>query len=84
MRLGTMLRTWRGQRNIQKLPAITVDTTANHYKAFTAPNPDLDAIIRNTAGDQVGTATYAVPPLSDRVYLFHVEGMPSIGDMDTA
>jgi hypothetical protein len=39
----------------------------------TAPNPILSAIIHNALGDQVGTATYAMSPLSDRIYLFDIK-----------
>lgn len=69
-----MLQTWwRGPRRLPRLPTITVNTTANYYKAFTAPNSDIKAAIYNAAGDQVGIATYAVSPLFDRVYLFNIE-----------
>ncbi len=55
------------------LPLITIHTTANYYKAFTSPSCDLKAVIGNAAGDPVGTATYALSPLGDRVYVFEIE-----------
>jgi GNAT superfamily N-acetyltransferase len=74
--LGKVIGTWQGRRRLERLPRITVDATANYYKAFTAPNPDYDAVIRNSTGDEVGTATYAVSPLFDRVYIFEIEITP--------
>jgi hypothetical protein len=55
------------------LPLITIRTTANYYKALTSPGCDLKAVIGNAAGDPVGTATYALSPLGDRVYVFGIE-----------
>lgn len=68
-----MLRAWLARRRMRRLPAISVSTTADFYKPFTAPNPDMIAVIRNAAGEQVATAAYAVSPLSDRLYVFEVE-----------
>ncbi|MHB0989863.1 MAG: GNAT family N-acetyltransferase [Burkholderiales bacterium] len=59
--------------NNQNLPDITVAATACFYKTFTAPNPDFKLKIFNAAGDQVGTSSYCVSPLVDRVYLFEIE-----------
>jgi hypothetical protein len=50
-----------------------VGTTANYYKAWTAPSPDYQVRIGNAEGMQVGTGSYAVSPLRDRVYVFKVE-----------
>jgi hypothetical protein len=58
---------------IERLPAIKLTTTANHYKSFTAPNPDYKATIHRADGKQIGTAAYALSPLDDRVYLFRIE-----------
>jgi hypothetical protein len=63
----------QARERIERLPAITVAATANHYKSFTAPNPDYKATIRRPTGDRIGTAAYALSPLDDRVYLFRVE-----------
>ena len=70
--LKTPLRTWRARRKLARLPAITIKTTANHYKPFTAPNPDIRAEIYNAVGQRVGKTTYAVSPLADRVYVFDI------------
>ncbi|AIP34231.1 hypothetical protein DR64_7768 [Paraburkholderia xenovorans LB400] len=44
--LGKVIGTWQGRRRLERLPRITVDTTANYYKAFTAPKSDLvDALL---------------------------------------
>lgn len=75
--LRRKLWTWLSRRKIERLPTITVKAAANYYKTFTAPNPDYKASINNAAGELVGTATYAVSPLSDRVYLFNIEVMPN-------
>jgi GNAT superfamily N-acetyltransferase len=74
--LAKVIGTWQGRRRLERLPQITVNTMANYYKAFTAPNPDYEAVILNSTGDEVGTATYAVSPVFDRVYLFEIEITP--------
>ncbi|MDR6495975.1 hypothetical protein J2797_005900 [Paraburkholderia terricola] len=61
---GTIVGTWQGRRRLERLPRITVNATANYYKAFTTPNPDYEAVIHNSSGNEVGTATYAVSPLA--------------------
>ncbi|MHA6884646.1 GNAT family N-acetyltransferase [Ralstonia pseudosolanacearum] len=66
-------RLWQVRCKIESLPNIGVQASPNFYKAFTAPNPDFDATIHNAAGDQVGTATYALSPLSDRIYIFDIQ-----------
>jgi len=70
--LRTWLGSWRGRRRLARLPFITTTSTANYYKVFTAPNPDIHAVIYNSDGDEVGTAIYAVSPLDDRVYVFAI------------
>lgn len=74
--LESLFRTLNNRRKQKSLPGIALKASANYYKAFTAPNPDYNAIIYNTMGDQVGTATYALSPLSDRIYLFDIEIFP--------
>ncbi|RDS79058.1 N-acetyltransferase [Dyella monticola] len=71
--LKTQLRRWRGRRRLARLPFITTKTTANYYKTFTAPNPDIHVVIYNRSGDKVGTAIYAASPLDDRVYVFDIK-----------
>jgi hypothetical protein len=39
----TMPRCWTVRRKLSRLPAITVSTTADYYKPFTSPNPNLKA-----------------------------------------
>ncbi len=58
---------------IEDLPPIAVNATANFYKPWTAPNPDLRVTIANANGTQVGTGCYAISPLNDRVYVFEIE-----------
>lgn len=55
------------------VPVIKLNTTASYYKTFTSPNPNLNAIICNGAGERVGSVCFAVSPLQDRVYVFGIE-----------
>ncbi len=61
---------------LESLPNIVVKASPNYYKAFTAPNPTFEATIHSATGDQVGTVTYALSPLSDRVYIFDIQIAP--------
>ena len=61
------------RKRIEDLPAIRVVATANHFRAWTAPNPDYQATIRGADGERIGKAAYALSPLNDRVYLFRIE-----------
>jgi hypothetical protein len=66
------LRAWALRRNINKLPSLSISETANYYKAFTLPNPDYKVNITNSTDELIGTATYAVSPLFDCVYIFDI------------
>lgn len=58
---------WRLQRRLAHVPKITMDVTRTYDMTFTAPNPDVKAVIKNQQGTTVGEACYAVSPLNDRV-----------------
>lgn len=53
-------------------PKIRVVESKDHMKSYTSPNPKLCATIYNVEGERVGTATYAISPLFDRVYFFEI------------
>lgn len=57
----------------RQLPAITVQGTENYYRANTSPSPDQNVQILNEAGDQVGTAAYAITPLNDQLWLYEID-----------
>lgn len=71
--LRKTLRMWLDRRKLKRLPSITVNTTLSFHKSFVSPNPIHQSIIHNAVGEQVGTADYAVSPLSDRTYIFDLE-----------
>lgn len=60
---------WAAQRRIARLPEIQLARQANYYMTNTSPNPDWTATIATSAGIRVGTATYAVTPLDDQLWL---------------
>lgn len=69
----SILSRWRVQRRLAHVPKITMDVTRTYDMTFTAPNPDVKAVIKNQQGTTVGEACYAVSPLNDRVYVYNVE-----------
>lgn len=73
MPLKQQLQAWFGHREVRSFPEISLQTTLDHYKSFTSPNPHVTASIHNADGAKVATAVYALSPLADRVYLFSIE-----------
>ncbi|WP_454727899.1 MULTISPECIES: GNAT family N-acetyltransferase [Cupriavidus] len=65
-----------GPCELDRLPLLVVKAAPNHFKAITAPSPDFRATLHNSAGEQVGTAAYALSPLSDKVYVFEIRIPP--------
>ncbi len=63
------LKAWRKPKAV---PTVTLNGTPNYFKAYTAPAPDVKATIHDQAGNQVGTVSYGLSPLGDRVYLFDI------------
>jgi hypothetical protein len=53
-----------------------MERTFNYYKSFASPNPDVNGTIFNAAGVEVGSATYDVSPINDRVYIFEIKVLP--------
>ena len=68
---------WAAQRRIARLPEIQLARQANYYMTNTSPNPDWTATIATSAGIRVGTATYAVTPLDDQLWLYGLEIAPA-------
>jgi len=58
---------------LKQLPFIEIETSANHHKSFTAPNPDITATVYSSSRVVVGYVTYAVSPLFDKVYIFDIK-----------
>ncbi|MYN26971.1 GNAT family N-acetyltransferase [Duganella levis] len=58
--------------HIKQLRSIEIETSMNHYKSFTAPNPDIKATIYSSDQVVVGQVTYAVSPLFDKLYIFDI------------
>lgn len=56
----------------KKKPHIEIETSTNHYKSFTAPNPDIKATVYSSDHIAVGSVTYAVSPLFDKIYIFDI------------
>jgi len=61
------------------LPTVSLREKANYYKAFTSPNPDVNAVVLDAAGQAVGRVTYALSPLcGDKLFLFNISIEPSL------
>jgi hypothetical protein len=54
------------------LPYIEIETSTNHHKSFTSPNPDIKATVYSSDRVPVGQVTFAVSPLFDRLYIFNL------------
>ena len=68
-----LLDSWKAQRRYRSLPKIWLtNITSNYHFSFTSPAPDYKAQIRNTQKNVVGTLSYAVSPLHDRIYIFNI------------
>lgn len=69
-----MLRTRRARRKLDHLPVIVIQTAADFRStSFTAPSPTYTASVLNAEGARVGTMTFAVSPLLDRVYVMNIQ-----------
>lgn len=78
-RLSTKVESAKGQMPVKsvradakQLPYIEIETSANHHKSFTAPNPDIKATVYSSDRTAVGHVTYAVSPLFDKLYIFNI------------
>lgn len=61
-----------GHMRRKLLPYIEIETSTNHYKSFTSPNPDIHATVYSSDRVPVGHITYAVSPLFDKLYIFDI------------
>lgn len=61
-----------GRTRSKLLPYIEIETSTNHHKSFTSPNPDINATVYSSDRVPVGHITYAVSPLFDRLYIFDI------------
>lgn len=61
----------------EKLPIIQLALTQKRYdKSRTSPSPDLDTQILDCNATSVGSLVYAVSPLVDHLYIYHIEIEP--------
>ncbi|WP_439890881.1 GNAT family N-acetyltransferase [Ralstonia sp. 25C] len=63
----------KARRRIERLPSVAMELVSTaHVGGFIEPSPVHDAKVYNKAGELVGAVTYAVSPLSDRIYVFGI------------
>lgn len=67
------IQSWKARRKIQRLPNIVLEKTKNHFRQTTAPNPSVYVTHFNTSKSKVGTATYAISPLFDKLFLYEIK-----------